>query len=359
LSETCHFQRARAFVCHGIRAGEFRVGRLLPPTLDIAKKLHCGLSSVQRALTELSEEGILERVQKKGTRVIKRPYAGRTCVILSEDSHTNLIVQKELHEALLAADFLVNYIIPVTNGFETLLRHAQELSSRAAHTDSLVIIEPRIQELSAENYNSFMAMMARFPRTVCFSFQQFRRAENVTLVTMNQRQGAKFVIKHLLQLGHRKISVIAGSTRQTADADNTFGAESARYCQDLVEASGGEFIPHYMEDHFPAIIRMVKERRITAYWAVVDHYAAMLARECRAAGIRVPQDLSIVGRFNTPWSEAADPPITTLSVNPREVAQAIIGTLNRKGKLNYAIEPDTLLVTPELIVRESTGPVSH
>jgi len=71
----------------------------------------------------------------------------------------------------------------------------------------------------------------------------------------------------------------------------------------------------------------------------------------------VPQDVSIVGRNDTPWSRECTPLLTTVSLNPEGTAAALLDCLE-KQRLHPGSIPfgSVIRVLPKLMVRESTGP---
>jgi len=74
--------------------------------------------------------------------------------------------------------------------------------------------------------------------------------------------------------------------------------------------------------------------------------------------LNVPQDISIIGRYDTPWSIECQPQLTTLSINSHASAQSLLHALELMNSDSDAGGGRRILVSPELIVRASTGPAS-
>ncbi|MCZ7646476.1 MAG: substrate-binding domain-containing protein [Planctomycetota bacterium] len=164
---------------------------------------------------------------------------------------------------------------------------------------------------------------------------------------------ARVVVEHLLKLGHRKVAVAAGGY---AGEQGTYAAVSAEACRHLLEVTGAQYVPHYTfpDGNRDLLLRRIKAEGVTAYWDLNDAAAVISIRRCQEQGLRVPEDVSIAGRFDTPWCELASPALTSLSIDPEATART----------LREATEapPDAgaiRLVPPRLVARASTGPAPH
>jgi LacI family transcriptional regulator len=88
---------------------------------------------------------------------------------------------------------------------------------------------------------------------------------------------------------------------------------------------------------------------------VNDMMAAGVLRELRARGLRVPEDISVTGFDNIKLSEFCSPSLTTLHIPRDLIGHTVCECLIPKTELG---EPPAreIVLDPELIVRESTGP---
>src|SRR5258706_10042919 len=178
-----------------------------------------------------------------------------------------------------------------------------------------------------------------FPRVVCDD-----------AVAVEQAMG------HLLSLGHVPIGLVLGppdhvrSNRQLVAAR----AFAARAGFDL----DPEQIVHSMyslETAQAAATRLLRTG-VTAIVCASDPMALGTIRAARRAGMRVPEDISVVGFDDSLLMNYTDPPLTTVRqpIEPmgRIVAELLIAQI-RGGSVSH----DELLFEPELVVRGSTGPV--
>jgi len=107
---------------------------------------------------------------------------------------------------------------------------------------------------------------------------------------------------------------------------------------------------------YPVMKRLLeKTRDFTAVFAYNDLSAIGAIRALTDVGLRVPQDVSVVGFDDIPTAAFYSPSLTTVRQPLRDMGQIAASTL--LGRLNESTEPPaTIAVEPELIVRESTGP---
>jgi LacI family transcriptional regulator len=103
-----------------------------------------------------------------------------------------------------------------------------------------------------------------------------------------------------------------------------------------------------------AAILLEREPTLTAIVAGNDLLALGTLDAAGAAGLHCPDDLSIVGVNDMPMSDRVQPPLTTIRVGEyelgRQAARLLLSHIDQPDR-----PPETLLVTPELVVRESSA----
>lgn len=178
----------------------------------------------------------------------------------------------------------------------------------------------------------------------------------VSNIVVNYEKGIRAGVEHLLALGHRHIAYISGpqrlksaQRRQLAFTKTVKKYESAPFIYEGdFKATGGQ----------QAVAAMLEQpQRPTAIVAANDLMAMGAIRELRKAGLRVPEDVSVVGFDNILFAELADPPLTTVALPREEIGQAAVEALLHTVT-NESKQGREYKITPRLIVRESTGPVA-
>jgi DNA-binding LacI/PurR family transcriptional regulator len=183
---------------------------------------------------------------------------------------------------------------------------------------------------------------------------------SVPTVGSNNWNGGLLATKHLLELGHRRIAVISGPEDVLCSQARVAGFRSAHdeagipVDPDLVRY--GKFAAHAGSEHATELLS--RPDRPTAIFAGSDMQALGVIRAARRLGLRVPEDLSVIGYDNLPVAAWSDPALTTVNQPLRNMA----GTATRM-LLDLAAGVDVpnsrIDLVTELVVRETTAPPAH
>jgi LacI family transcriptional regulator len=176
-------------------------------------------------------------------------------------------------------------------------------------------------------------------------------------VLSDNYQGAQAAVRHLVELGHRRIGLIAGNERLRS------AVERRRAYNDVLGERGLSRDPtlvvrgDYTErGGFEAARKLLAlPRPPTAIFAANDQSALGALSAAQALGLRVPRDLSLVGFDDVPQSAQIQPPLTTVRQPMETMGRAAVNTL--LALLAGLPAPSPILTLPtELVVRASTAP---
>ena len=177
------------------------------------------------------------------------------------------------------------------------------------------------------------------------------------LVSGDNTSGIDLAVDHLVQLGHRYLGHVAGpsnfsTTLRRAEAFESvttrLGVRHATVHAEALSIEAGVKATD-------ALLRGQDERP-TALVAGNDLVALGAIRRLRAAGLRCPEDVSVVGFNDMPFAEDFWPPLTTIHMPLREIG-AEAARLLLRGIEEGEQEAATLTLPVSLVVRGSTGPV--
>jgi DNA-binding LacI/PurR family transcriptional regulator len=169
---------------------------------------------------------------------------------------------------------------------------------------------------------------------------------------VDQIEGARLATSHLLDLGHESVLHLPGPANWLDAAARREGWRMALEERDLPIPelmAEGDWSSH---SGYEVSRGMLRESRPTAVFAANDQMALGLLRALHEAGLRVPEDVSVVGFDDLPESGYFTPPLTTVRQDFEKLGQRTMALVLRvlAGELD-ASEP---LVEPQLIVRSST-----
>lgn len=103
--------------------------------------------------------------------------------------------------------------------------------------------------------------------------------------------------------------------------------------------------------------KFILPARLDAVIAPNDITAAYMMRALLARGVRIPDDVALVGTDNEPFSGALTPGLTTIDDNSELIARYAVEMLLEDPDADGPRVVKTVKVTPRVVVRESTGPL--
>jgi LacI family transcriptional regulator len=180
----------------------------------------------------------------------------------------------------------------------------------------------------------------------------------VTNVILNHRLAAKLALSHLYQLGHRKIAFMHGQPFST-DSDVRWSS-IMKMARELGLSVSDDLTIHLeMDSHspeisYPGIRKLIASRQpFTAVLCFNDVSAMGTIRALHEGGLRVPEDVSVLGFDDIQSASYQVPSLTTI----RQPLQQMGSTAARMllKKLAGESTPDLIRIDPELVVRESTA----
>lgn len=180
--------------------------------------------------------------------------------------------------------------------------------------------------------------------------------DGVPYVAATHFRGGQSAARHLIDLGHRRIAMISGP-------DHAFCLARMAGYRSALEVAGLPVDPELIvrmqltreDGHAAAAELLTRPDRPTAIFTANDLQALGVYQAAREAGLRIPEDLSVVGYDDVPVTAWVDPPLTTVHQPLTEMAAAateLALTLGRGEKIPQL----GLEIATHLVVRESTAP---
>ncbi len=178
---------------------------------------------------------------------------------------------------------------------------------------------------------------------------------NTTNIRVRYELGTQRAVQYLYSLGHRRMGFVGHhvtlgplQTRRKAFLETV-----SRYDGDVTwntalgpdTPSGGAQATREL---------LLSGLKPTAIVCVNDYMAIGALRELRAQGYSVPDDVSVTGFDNITLSEYTNPALTTLNIPRESIGQMALKALLDNG--NGSLPPQEVLLEPELVLRDSTGP---
>ena len=188
--------------------------------------------------------------------------------------------------------------------------------------------------------------------------------EGVTNILLDHARAAELALEHLAEQGHRRIALIKGQefSSDTESRWNAILAAAGRlnlkvYPELTTQLRGDTPTPDLGYHVTQKLLN--KRKPFTALFSFNDISAIGAIRALREAGLRVPEDVSVVGFDDIPGAAFQNPGLTTVKQPLRKMGViAAENLLQRIARPNSDDFPRLITVEPELIIRKSTAKVS-
>ena len=214
------------------------------------------------------------------------------------------------------------------------------------HVDGLILCSSRLED------EALFDILEHFP-TAVLVFRE-RKDAGVGAFTVDDVFGGQEAIEHLLKSGHRNIGLISGPPISLSAFGRLKGYQTAlqaadipindswiRHCHPVVE--GGQETAYELLKHHPDV---------TALFCHNDLVAVGALQACAELGLRVPEDIAIIGYDDIRLAALVSPALTTLHVPMAEIGTKTMQMLLEQVEIETAA-PKEVQLKPELIVRAS------
>lgn len=316
---------------------------------ELAVRLHISLGTVRRALSDLTAEGMLERLRAKGTFVRKRALDFTIGVFMSSRLSMNTRFFRCLCGACAQRGFrLRTYPLNDDTRADDALRQIEQ----APQSEAVILLDDK----SIRTLDMFSALEKRGFRTV--NIGPLLPSYTGSCVGIDNEEGARLGIEHLDALGHRNILFWVTEPFDDENAQariNGFkrmaawhGLQEYHVAVCPMPPSGKLPLESFYETFDGALQQWP---RTTAVFAASDNAAWIAMKRLASRGIVVPPQFSVLGFDDDTASALMHPALTTISQPCEAIAQTALSLL-----LEEDFGPRQRLLSPSLIVRESTAP---
>jgi LacI family transcriptional regulator len=173
-------------------------------------------------------------------------------------------------------------------------------------------------------------------------------------ISVENYPGGVLAANYLLELGHRRTAFLSGPKRHGSFTDRGRGFQEAL----LESGKAEEPVILNADQSFAGGYQMARQllaesRKVTAVFAANDVIAYGLIRAAMEAGLRIPDDLSVIGFDDLEMSSILHPPLTTVHQPKYEVGRAAMEMLLARAHRRLQPEPEHRVLPVKLVIRES------
>jgi len=185
----------------------------------------------------------------------------------------------------------------------------------------------------------------------------------VDFVATNNELGGYLATRHLLQMGRRRLVFVSNGSRErraTSVVGRFSGYERAlRECDICQTVELGPGLPDILPEEeyaYNAVTHYLSQGgQLDGAFAVNDDVAYGVIRALQAHGLRVPEDVAVVGFDDQDTSRFFLPPLTTVAQPMREIGEKAASLLLERITRGKSVSLQQILLAPRLVVRQSCG----
>jgi LacI family transcriptional regulator len=249
------------------------------------------------------------------------------------------------------------------SGIERYLRAHNFFFLAVAHRHDqnlLATYEHMLRQRGAEGFITVDTVLAEEPALPTVAVAGHRAYPNVTNIVLDHRRAASLALRHLVDLGHERIAFMKGSPL-SSDSEERWNAicEVAAELglsirpELVIQLQGVDPTPHL---GYPFAKELLgRKEPFTALFAYNDISAIGSICAFQEAGLRVPEDVSVIGFDDIQDAAYINPALTTVRQPLLKMGELAARTLLDRIEGRAAFVPE-IWVAPELVVRKSTAP---
>jgi DNA-binding LacI/PurR family transcriptional regulator len=253
------------------------------------------------------------------------------------------------------------YGSPIISGIERYLRQKDFFFLTVAHRHDPKLLETYSHILLDRGVEGFITVDTFIDHPLplpTVAIPGHHRLEGVTNIVLDERKGARLALSHLTQLGHKEIAFMKGSDA-SPDSEDRWKAICevadelgiAMRAELVVQLEGDDATPQLGYPFAKELL--ARKRPFTALFSYNDISAIGSIRAFQEAGLRVPEDVSVVGFDDIRIAVHNNPSLTTVRQPLQKMGEIAARTLLNRIEDREDWVPE-IAIEPEFVVRNST-----
>jgi DNA-binding LacI/PurR family transcriptional regulator len=275
----------------------------------------------------------------------------------------SLRVQRTFTVGVIAEEIGDTYGSSIVSGIEPYLRDNHFFFLTVAHRHDPKLLQTYSQLLASRGVEGIITIdtsIVEQPTLPTVAVAGHQKIENVTNIILDHRRAAELGLRHLKELGHERIAFLCGQPKSSDSATRWEAIQEVarefeiRISPDLVlQIEGMDSTPELGYPYGKALI--ARDVPFTALFAYNDISAIGAIRAFQEAGLRVPEDISVLGFDDISIASFSMPALTTVRQPLEKMGRIAAQTLLDRIEDRTAFVPE-ITVEPKLISRRSVGP---
>ena len=344
-----------------ILSGHYKKESMIDSEIKLCKKYGLSYFTVRQAVGNLVAKGLLIRRQGRGTFVIEKAVKTdrNTCALFIRAKGHLYENQSRILFHEIQKQGCSSKVVDLS-GFK---ENRNKIIQDVINSKPLGIIIDGFFNLP---FDIFREMESKITN-LCF----INRYENdypfrAIYILSDILHGSYLATSHLLRLGHKKILLMLPAHKlqeypnpiyEHTEHFHTIQGYRKAFMEYGIRMGDNIFFNTLdtEESKKRLVDIMTNSNRPTAIFAFQDSLAKFVIDTAKEQGLMVPNDLAVVGYYNTPWTTMIEIPLTSVSIKEETIAKITAQKLIAGIERPIDSPPKTIYIKPELIIRESCG----
>ncbi|MBN1220696.1 MAG: LacI family DNA-binding transcriptional regulator [Anaerolineae bacterium] len=331
---------------------------------DVAQVAGVSVTTVSNVLngrTEAMTEETLQRIQETIRVLGYRPSSVARSLVTKRTATIGVMIA-EIETAVYLQT--LNFIEPIARnaGYNILLStttHKRDDEKQAIE----LLLENQVDGIVSLSTSTYLDddYLAQLPPTIppMVLFNRSVTHDRFDQINVDNTNGVIRAIDYLVGLGHQQIAHLYGPKSRISSLERLEGYQlglekhGLEYNEQYVRSGDFETTQEHWEQSTQQLLDL--SPRPTAIIGANDRVAAVVMRTAQRAGLRVPEDMSIIGIDDQPFCTYLNPALTTIDMSIIEIGKRAIRMLLERINRTRTTTEHVILRCP-LIIRESSGP---
>ncbi len=327
---------------------------------DIADKLRLSRVTVTKALKDhpdIAAETIA-KVKKAAEEMGYTPnFIARS--LSSKRTHVIGVIVPKIAHSFFASAIEAIYDSAKKNGFETIPMISFEESDRDVNNIETLLsmrVDGLLVDISQDTVSTEIYHRIREKKVPLVFFDRYLPEGGFTCVTVNDKEAAFEAVEFMIRQGYKRIFHFAGFPNISIGRDRCAGYSEALRSNKIPARKDwiivGGLTQQSGYEHFLGLVESGKELP-EAIFTVNDSVAHGIYQAAAKTGIRIPQDIGIVGFGDLEHSQLMRPPLTSVSMPIEQIAVKAVELLVEKILKPHEAEARHIVLPAVLMIRES------
>ena len=338
--------------------GRYKSSQKLPKEIDFAKQFDVAKVTLRSALSRLAEEGFVARIHGKGTFVLtEKPKTKDVLVIVegvNEFANPSVYILEGIKNAAVKKG--INIKICDRQYVDAL---NQESFAQSLKDNGISAIIAIASYFIGNEHLLGILKSSGMPVLLPHAIPSDRSVTGFACIVPEQNEGCREAVRYLSSLGHKQIATIV----HTISPNSIRGYNRDEY-KDLLSSFGAnpsdelvKFLPYEKDAVIEAVnVWMKLNKAPTAIFCFSDFFALYVYEALKKFGIKIPDDISVMGYCGYPGSVMMDPPLSTIDLEYNKAGEMAIDLISKADEWYGKKSPSVPQVMQKsfLIEREST-----